>query len=215
MADSHGLQGSANTRSNSRNLDESLSRVVELNQESGSMMETSLSELNTSCQDRDIGESVGRDLASKSDEAYEDFLKAIKAGKIEVTDILKYISIIERDILVKQKLLKYSSLNLNNMRTGIIELCKHKFPQFPRSKPFRRLNRQGGRSATEKLAMDILNVVKFCSSGEVTSEINDIFSKPPSQGAQSFLNVMAENADEFQNLILSAAKMNESDSRRF
>ena len=188
---------------------------MELNQESGSMMETSLSELNTSCQDRDIGESVGRDLASKSDEAYEDFLKAIKAGNIEVTDILKYINIIERDILVKQKLLKYSSLNLNNMRTGIIELCKHKFPQFPRSKPFRRLNRQGGRSATEKLAMDILNVVKFCSSGEMTSEINYIFSKPPSQGAQSFLNVMAENADEFQNLILSAAKTNESDSRRF
>jgi hypothetical protein len=160
-------------------------------------------------------------LASKSDEAYEDFVKAIKAGNIEVTDILKYVNIIERDILdtsteeVKQKLLKYSSLNLNNMRTGIIELCKHKFPQFPRSKPFRRLNRQGGRSATEKLAMDILNVVKFCSSGEVTSEINDIFSKPPSQGAQSFLNVMAENADEFQNLILSAAKTNESDSRRF
>ena len=63
------------------------------------------------------------------------------------------------------------------------------------------MNRQGGRSATEKLAMDILNLVKFCSSGEVTSEINDIFPKPPSQGAQSFLNVMAENADEFQNLI--------------
>jgi hypothetical protein len=149
MADSHGLQGSANTRSNSRNLAESLSRVVELNQESGSMMETSLSELNTSCHDRDIGESVGRDLASKSDEAYEDFLKAIKAGNIEVTEILKYVNIIERDILdtsteeVKQKLLKYSSLNLNSMRTGIIELCKHTFSQFTRSKPFRRLNREG------------------------------------------------------------------------
>jgi chromosome segregation ATPase len=35
----------------------------------------------------------------------------------------------------------------------------------------------------------------------VTSEINDIFPKPSSQGAQSFLNVMAENADEFQNII--------------
>ncbi|CAB4010337.1 Hypothetical predicted protein [Paramuricea clavata] len=87
------------------------------------------------------------------------------------------------------------------MRTWIIELCKHKFSQFPKSKPFRRLNRQGGRPATEKLATYILNLVKFCSSGEVTSEINDIFPKPPSQGVQSFLNVMAENADEFQNLI--------------
>jgi hypothetical protein len=60
MADSRGLQGSANTRNNSRILAESLSRVVQLNQESDSTMETSLSELNTSCQDRDIGESAGR-----------------------------------------------------------------------------------------------------------------------------------------------------------
>jgi hypothetical protein len=60
MADSRGLQGSVNTRNNSRILAESLSRVVQLNQESDSTMETSLSELNTSCQDRDIGESAGR-----------------------------------------------------------------------------------------------------------------------------------------------------------
>ena len=60
MADSRGLQGSVFKARNSRILAESLSRVVQLNQESDSTMETSLSDLNTSCQDRDIGESAGR-----------------------------------------------------------------------------------------------------------------------------------------------------------
>ena len=127
MADGHALQGSANTRSNSRILAKSITRAVQLNQESGSMMKTSVSELNISCQDCAIGESVGSDLAS--DETYEDFLKAINAGNIEVTEISKYVNIVERDILgtssekVKQKLLKYNSFDLNSMRTGIIELC--------------------------------------------------------------------------------------------
>jgi hypothetical protein len=89
MADCCGLQCSANTRNNSRILAESLSRVVQLNQESDSMMETSLSELNTSCQDRDIGESAGRNCNWASNNscsndlvedttsyAYDEFLKA-------------------------------------------------------------------------------------------------------------------------------------------
>jgi hypothetical protein len=79
------------------------------------------------------------------------------------------------------------------MRAVIIEYCKQKLPNMPKGKPSRRLNRQGGRSATDKLAADIIILIKSCSSGVITSELNDIFPKQPNHGEQSLLNMTANN----------------------
>ena len=130
--------------------------------------------------------------------AYDEFLKAASNGNC-LDLISQHIEKLERDIAptssteVKLKLSKYSSSNLTDMRAVIIEYCKQKLPNMPKGKPSRRLNRQGGRSATDKLAADIIILIKSCSSGVITSELNDIFPKQPNHGEQSLLNMTTNN----------------------
>ena len=60
---------------------------------------------------------------------------------------------------------------------------------MPNGKPSRRLNRQGGPMAKDKLAVDIIVLIKSCSSGVITSELIDMFPKQPNHGEQSLLNM--------------------------
>ena len=107
---------------------------------------------------------------------YDKFLKAVSDGSY-LDIISQHIENLERDIEatssteVKSKLSKYSSSNLTDMRAVIIKYCKQKLPNMPKGKPSRRLNRQGGRTAIDKLATDIIVVIKSCSSGVITSEL--------------------------------------------
>ena len=95
------------------------------------------------------------------------FLKAVSDGSY-LDIISQHIENLERDIAatspteVKSKLSKYSSSNLMDMRPAIIKYCKQKLPNMPKGKPSRRLNRQGGRTAIEKLAADIIVLIKSC-----------------------------------------------------
>ncbi len=81
---------------------------------------------------------------------------------------------------VKAKLSKDSVEKLNGRRDEIIEYCRYKFPNFSKDKPLRRITRSGGKSANEKLASDIVALVKYCCSGETAAEINDMFKKSSS-----------------------------------
>ena len=125
---------------------------------------------------------------------YDGFLKAVSDGSC-LDIISQHIENLERDIAatssteVKSKLSKYSSSNLTDMRAAIIKYCKQKLPNMPKGKPSRRLNRQGGRTAIDKLAADIIVLIKLCSSGVITSELIDMFPKQPNHGEQSLLNM--------------------------
>ncbi|CAB4021146.1 Hypothetical predicted protein [Paramuricea clavata] len=81
---------------------------------------------------------------------------------------------------VKAKLSKDSSAKLHGKRDKIMEYCRYKFPNFPKDKPLRRITRSGGKSANEKLASDIIALVKYCCSEEITVEINELFKKSSS-----------------------------------
>ena len=120
---------------------------------------------------------------------YDKFLKAVSDGSY-LDIISQHIENLERDIAatssteVKSKLSKYSSSNLTDMRAAIIKYCK--LPNMPKGKPSRRLNRQGG---LDKLAADIIVLIKSCSPGAKTSELIDMFPKQPNHGEQSLLNM--------------------------
>jgi uncharacterized small protein (DUF1192 family) len=98
----------------------------------------------------------------------------------------KFIEVLNTEILttstaaVKVKLSKDSSVKLHGKRDKIMEYCRYKFPNFPKDKPLRRITRSGGKSANEKLASDIIALVKYCCSEEMTVEINDMFKKSSS-----------------------------------
>ena len=98
-------------------------------------------------------------------------------------EIQKFINDLERDIAatstetVKAKLVKDYPGKLNSKRDKIADFCKRKFVDFPKEKLLRRISRSGGKSANEKLAGDIIELVKFCLSREITDEFKDMFKK--------------------------------------
>ena len=59
----------------------------------------------------------------------------------------------------------------------MIEYCKHKFPTFPKDKPLCRITCTGGKSANDKLASELVALVKYCCSGEMSVNIHDMFLK--------------------------------------
>ena len=98
-------------------------------------------------------------------------------------EIQKFINDLERDIAatstetVKAKLVKDYPGKLNSKRDKIADFCKRKFVDFTKEKLLRRISRSGGKSANEKLVGDIIELVKFCLSREITDEFKDMFKK--------------------------------------
>ncbi len=64
----------------------------------------------------------------------------------------------------------------------------------------RRITRTGGTSASEKLAQDIVLLVKFYECGEATRELKDIFHKVRITDFSHALGHASENASEQINL---------------
>ena len=85
---------------------------------------------------------------------------------------------------MKAKLVKDYRGKINSKRDKIADFCKRKFVDFPKEKLLRRMSRSGGKSANEKLAGDIIELVKFCLSREITVEFKDMFKKS-SAGCES------------------------------
>lgn len=123
-------------------------------------------------------------------------------GNMSSPSLSKQIKDIEKDIIatsmedVKANLSKDGSGKLNSLRDKIVEFCKVTYPEFPKGKPVRRITRSGGRTANEKLASDIVAMVKFCGSKEVTAELNELFPKLSSHSEASFIDLLSNSQDQ-------------------
>lgn len=128
-------------------------------------------------------------------------------------EMQQFVEVLHKEILttsteaVKVKLSKDSMVKLHGKREKIMGYCRYKFPNFPKDKPLGRITRSGGKSANEKLASDIIALVKYCCSGEMTIEINDMFKKSSSAYTEtSFLSsqgqkmVNCTDMDQFMSL---------------
>ncbi len=126
-------------------------------------------------------------------------------------EIQKFINVLERDIAVtstetvKAKLVKDYSGKLNSKRDKIADFCKRKFVDFPKEKLLRRMSHLGGKTANEKLAGDIIELVKFCLSREITDEFKDMFKKS-SANCESAVN-RAQNSSEIDKFIAMAENL--------
>ncbi|CAB4009797.1 Hypothetical predicted protein [Paramuricea clavata] len=163
MEDGHEILSSARLRGNSRLLAETLSQLG--SDDWGNISDISLVE----------------NVANEGQNSDED------------CEILKFIEDTERDIAAKSTqyvkgiLTRDKTANLYKRREKILDYCKSKIIECPKEKLVRRLNRTGGRSANEKLACDIIALVNFYSSREITAEFNDMFRKPLCDNTQDIL----------------------------
>ncbi len=154
MADSHVLQGSANTRSNSRTLAESLTNIVESCNESYTLDESisvigeSTPETDIAAGERKIFEAVVNDLNSIS-------------GEEVINNLVK----------------QFSLKRLTHLRDVSKELCCETWKDCPTGKLVRRLARKGGAKVETKMATDIVELLKFWKSGEITQQLIDMFVK--------------------------------------
>jgi hypothetical protein len=111
----------------------------------------------------------------------------------EDCEILKFIEDAERDIAAKSTehvkgiLTRDKTANLYKRREKILDYCKSKIIECAKEKLVRRLNRTGGRSANKRFACDIIALVNFYSSREITAEFNDMFRKPLCDNTQDIL----------------------------
>ena len=64
---------------------------------------------------------------------------------------------------------KQKQSELNARRDELIDYCKHNFTDFPKDK------RRVTRSANEKLSRDIIALVNFALTRQLTSELHHIF----------------------------------------
>ena len=82
-------------------------------------------------------------------------------------EILKFINDTQRAIAVtsseevKGKLSQDSTADLFAKRETILQICQRKFPDCPKDKLIRRQTRHGGRTANDKLATDIIALIKY------------------------------------------------------
>jgi hypothetical protein len=94
---------------------------------------------------------------------------------------LKFINDTQRAIAVtsseevKGKLSQDSTADLFAKRESILQICQRKFPDCPRDKLIRRQTRHGCRTANDNLASDIIALMKYYTSGEISVEFNEIF----------------------------------------
>ena len=96
----------------------------------------------------------------------------------EEEKVLRFIKEIEREFVVtsladtKSNLSKQKQSKLNARRDELIDYCKHNFIDFPKDK--RRVTRSG-KTANEKLSRDIIALVNFALTRQLTSELRHIF----------------------------------------
>ena len=154
MADGHAEHGSALTRTRSRILAESLVNVVESCDESYVLDDSTLVlrentvESNISAGDREIFESFVNELN-------------LKSGEEVANNLVK----------------KFTLKQLTRLRDVALELCRETREDCPPAKLVRRLSRKGGVRVESKFATDIIELLKFWKSGEITQQFSDLFVK--------------------------------------
>ena len=107
---------------------------------------------------------------------YQIWLKVVLKMLFSPGEIQTYIEKLSSEISrsstaeTQAKLCKDTTGKLYSKRDDMIAFCKNKFSNFPKDKPLRRITRTGGKSANEKLASDLIALVKYCCSGEMSVE---------------------------------------------
>ena len=78
---------------------------------------------------------------------------------------------------VKGKLSRESTADTFAKRESILQICQNRFPDCLKDKLIRRQTWHGGQTPSNKLATDIIALMKYYTSGEIPVEFNKIFKK--------------------------------------
>ena len=93
-----------------------------------------------------------------------------------VNDLISILQSKSSEAVIRHLVAKYAS-NLVGLRDKVLKVVQSKWSSCRTGKLMRRITRSGGTTASEKLAQDILLLVKFYESGEVSQGFTDIFQK--------------------------------------
>ena len=93
-----------------------------------------------------------------------------------VNDSIDIIQSKSSEAVIWHLVAKHAS-NLVDLRDTVLQVVQSKWNTCPKGKLLRRITRSGGTTASEKLAQDIVLLVKFYESGEVSQGLTDIFQK--------------------------------------
>ena len=154
MADGRAERDSALTRNKSRILAESLTNLVESESEkftldeSISVIRENVPETNISSGDCEIFESIVNELNSAS-------------GEEVINNLVK----------------QFSLKRLTHLRDVLTRLCRETWKDCPTGKLVRRVARKGGAKVETKFVTDIVELLKFWKSGEITQQLSEMFVK--------------------------------------
>ena len=139
-------------------------------------------------------------IAGGSSQMQEDCDSEVDQTSSEfVNGLVKRLQTTSSEAIVRW-LVAHHSENISDLRDKVLQLARSKWSCCPQGKLMRRITRTGGTSASEKLAQDIVLLVKFYESGEATRELKDIFHKVRITDFSHALGHASENASEQINL---------------
>ena len=93
-----------------------------------------------------------------------------------VNDLINILQSKSSEAVIRHLVMKYAS-NLVGLRDKVLQVVQSKWSSCPKGKLIRRITRSGGTTASEKLAQDIVLLVKFYECSEVSQGLMDIFQK--------------------------------------
>ena len=93
-----------------------------------------------------------------------------------INDLINILQSKSSEAVIRHLVAKHAS-NLVGLRDKVLQVVQFKWSSCPKGKLMRRITRSGGTTASEKLAQDIVLLVKFYECGEVNQGLMDIFQK--------------------------------------
>ena len=93
-----------------------------------------------------------------------------------VNDLINILQSKSSEAVIRHLVMKYAS-NLVGLRDKVLQVVQSKWSSCPKGKLIRRITRSGGTTASEKLAQDIVLLVKFYECSELSQGLMDIFQK--------------------------------------
>ena len=149
---------------------ESLTNLVESESErftldeSISVIRENVPETNISSGDREIFESIVNELNSAS-------------GEEVINNLVK----------------QFSLKQLTHLRDVLTKLCRETWKDCPTGKLVRRVARKGGAKVVTKFATDIVELLKFWKSGEITQQLSEMFVKGNFVKSDSFWALLMDS----------------------
>ena len=111
-----------------------------------------------------------------------------------VNDLINILQSKSSEAVTRHLVTKYAS-NLVGLRDKVLQVVQSKWSSCPKGKLLRRITRSGGTTASEKLAQDIVLLVKFYECGEVSQGLTDILQKVRNTELSYVLNRENDNVE--------------------